>query len=37
MAKKVSNGAVLFHFLFGLLTGGIWWVLLLLKYILSSK
>jgi hypothetical protein len=37
MAKKASNGAVLFHFILGLCTGGIWWALLLIKYILSSK
>lgn len=35
--KNASNGMVLIHFILGLCTGGIWWLLLLLKYILSSK
>jgi hypothetical protein len=28
--------AVLFHFVFGLVTGGIWWVLLLIHHLLKK-
>lgn len=32
--KNVGAGRVLFHFLLGLLTGGIWWVFLGIRYVL---
>jgi hypothetical protein len=36
MARKASNGKVLFHFILGLCTGGLWWLLIALKYVLSK-
>lgn len=28
---------MLFHFLFGLLTGGIWWIWLLIHHVIKKK
>ncbi len=37
MANKTpSTGRVLFNFIFGLLTGGLWWLWLLVRF-LSKK
>jgi hypothetical protein len=33
MARRPSKMGTLFHFFFGLLTGGIWWVLLLIHHL----
>jgi hypothetical protein len=37
MARKTSNGAVLFHLIFGLVTGGIWWLFLAIKFVVSNS
>lgn len=34
--RKTSNLGVLFHLVFGLITGGIWWLFLLIKFMVSN-
>lgn len=33
--NRPSTGRVLFHFIFGLLTGGLWWLWLLVRAVLT--
>lgn len=35
--RKNSNGNVLFHFILGLLTGGLWWVWLFIKFLRANS
>lgn len=34
--RNPSKTAVLFHFVLGLLTGGVWWILLLIWHLLKK-
>ncbi|UYL88244.1 hypothetical protein SEA_LILHUDDY_50 [Arthrobacter phage LilHuddy] len=34
--RNPSKMAVLFHFAFGLLTGGLWWIILLIHHMLKK-
>lgn len=37
MTRKHGNINVSMHFLLGVLTGGLWWIWLFLKYILNGR
>lgn len=33
--NKVGVGRILFHFILGCLTGGIWWIILAIRFLLK--